>query len=264
MQELPRIAGSPPVRDAAGRVNVGRAVKCIFKQDGWARTLAMATLYMFIPMVGPIAFQGYAVRVFKHLVLSGDDSNLPPMEGFTDLMNLGMMPFVMSMIYMFPIIFLVYFGLGLGIGVGMLLVGVIIAGLAAAGLDPGIATAIGALLALVVGVLVFVLVYGLVILLAYPLQAVHTMVETTGKIEYAWKFSEVMAYMRSLKPEYRRAFIRMFLYNLLIMTCGMLLCSVGVYPAAVVMAVAGAHIRAQLYRIYLARGGEPLPMDPRL
>jgi hypothetical protein len=73
-----------------------------------------------------------------------------------------------------------------------------------------------------------------------------------------------MAYIRALRPDYRRAFIRMLLYNLLIMTCGMLLCSVGIYPAAVVMAVAGAHIRAQLYRIYLARGHEPLPMDPRL
>jgi len=204
------------------------------------------------------------VRVFKHLVLSGDDRNLPPMEGFSDLMNLGMMPFIMSMLYMFPLFFLVYFGLGLGIMAGMLLVGVIIAGLAAAGLDPGIATAIGGLLAIVVGALVFVLVYVLMIVLAYPLQAVHTMVETTGKIEYAWKFSEVMAYIRALKPEYRRAFIRSFFYNLLIMTCGMLLCSVGIYPASVVMAVAGAHVRAQLYRIYLARGHEPLPMDPRL
>jgi hypothetical protein len=30
------------------------------------------------------------------------------------------------------------------------------------------------------------------------------------------------------------------------------------------MAIAGAHLRAQLYRIYLARGGQALPMDPRL
>ncbi len=252
------------MRDAAGGVDVGRAVRCLFRQDGWARILAMGTLFMFIPMVGPIAFQGYAVRVFKHLVLSGDDRNLPPMEGFSELMNLGMMPFILSMLYMFPLIFLVYIGLGVGIGAGMLLVGVIIAGLAAAGLDPGIATAVGGLLALVVGLLAFVLVYGLIILLSYPLQAVHTMVEITGKIEHAWRFSEVMAYIRALRPDYRRAFIRTFLYNLLIMTCGMLLCSVGVYPAAVVMAVAGAHVRAQLYRIYLARGHEPLPMDPRL
>lgn len=264
MGAAPRLPGPAPARDVPDGVDVGRAVRCIFRQEGWARTLALASLYMFIPMVGPIAFQGYAVRVFKHLVLSGDDRNLPPMEGFTELINLGMMPFIMSMLYMFPLMFLVYFGLGLGVFVGMLAVGVIVAGLAAAGLDPGIATAVGGLLALVVGVLVFVLVYGLIILLAYPLQAVHTMVETTGKIEYAWRFSEVMAYMRALKPEYRRAFIRSFFYNLLVMTAGMLLCSVGVYPAAVVMAVAAAHVRAQLYRIYLARGHEPLPMDPRL
>jgi hypothetical protein len=204
MQEIPRIAGPAPVRDVPAGVDVGRAVKCLFRQEGWAKTLAMATLYMFIPMVGPIAFQGYAVRVFKHLVLSGDDRNLPPMEGFSELMNLGMMPFIMSMLYMFPIFFLVYFGLGLGIMAGMLLVGVIIAGLAAAGLDPGIATAIGGLLAIVVGLLVFVLVYVIIILLAYPLQAVHTMVETTGKIEYAWKLSDVRAYMRALRPKYRR------------------------------------------------------------
>jgi hypothetical protein len=224
----------------------------------------MGTLFMFVPMVGPIAFQGYAVRVLKHLVITGDDENLPPMEGFGELLNLGMMPFVMSMLYMFPVLLLVYLGLGAGVGVGMLFVALAGAGLAASGLPPEAAMAVTAILAVLVGLVIFVLFYALVILLAYPLQAVHTMVELTGRIEPAWRFKEVLAYMRALRPEYRRAFVGMFLYNVLIMTAGMLLCYIGFFPATVVMAIASAHLRAQLYRIYLARGYAPLPIDPRM
>lgn len=264
MQELADATPSPPARAGTDRVDVGRAVRCIFRQQGWGRTLLMGSLYMFVPMVGPIAFQGYAVRVFKHLVLTGDDSDIPPMEGFTELLGLGMMPFLMSMLYMLPILFLVYAGIGFAVLVGLLVVAGIAVALQASGLDPEIAMAVTVIIAVLVGILVFALVYAIVILVAYPLQAVHTHVEFTGKFEYAWRFKDVFAYMRALKPEYRRAFVGMFLYNILIMTAGMLLCYIGFFPATVVMAIASAHLRAQLYRIYLARGNEPLPMDPRL
>jgi hypothetical protein len=246
------------------RVDVGRAVRCLFRQRDWARTLFMGMLFMFIPMVGPIAFQGYAVRVFKHLVLTGDDANLPPLEGFTDLMNLGFTPFIVSMIYTFPLVFLVYAAVGIGVLAGFLVVAGIAMALAALGMDPEITAVLSIAAAALVGLLVFVLIYAIILLVSYPLQAVHTLVELTGKPEYAWRIKEVLGYMRALKPEYRRAFIGMLLYNALIMGVGMLLCYIGFFPATVVMAVAGAHLRAQLYRIYLATGHAALAMDPRL
>jgi len=258
-----RLPASSASTDGSGRVDVGRAVRCIFRQEGWGHTLLMGTLFMFIPAVGPIALQGYAIRIFKHLVVTGDDRNLPPLAGFGELLHLGIVSFLMSMLYMFPIFFLVYTGIGLGVLAGVLVVAGGAAALAALGLDPGLTAALTAVLAVLVVIAVLLVVYAFTIAIAYPLQAVHTMVEITGKIEYAWKVREVLAYIRFLGPEYRRAFVGMFFSNLLIMMAGTLLCYFGIFPAAVVVSLAAAHMRAQLYRIYLARGGTPLPMDPR-
>ncbi|MCE7884021.1 MAG: hypothetical protein DYH08_09210 [Actinobacteria bacterium ATB1] len=49
----------------------------------------------------------------------------------------------------------------------------------------------------------------------------------------------------------------MFTAMILVML-GMLLCFVGVYPAATIVLLAQAHFYFQLYRLFLARGGEPL------
>jgi hypothetical protein len=44
---------------------------------------------------------------------------------------------------------------------------------------------------------------------------------------------------------------------------GIALCCIGVYPAMAIMMLAQAHLYFQLYKLYLARGGEPVKMkDP--
>jgi hypothetical protein len=43
---------------------------------------------------------------------------------------------------------------------------------------------------------------------------------------------------------------------------GYCLCVVGVYAAAAVIVMARMHLRWQIYRHYLARGGEPIPVKP--
>jgi hypothetical protein len=44
-----------------------------------------------------------------------------------------------------------------------------------------------------------------------------------------------------------------------VLILGLLLCFVGVYPAAALIQMAQTHLMVQLYREYLDRGGEPLP-----
>ena len=44
---------------------------------------------------------------------------------------------------------------------------------------------------------------------------------------------------------------------------GLMLCFVGVYPAVVIVRMAALHFRYQTYAVYLARGGEPVPIKPR-
>jgi len=262
----PELPPAAPVQatDPGEGVDVKRAFTFVFKAEEGYRTLLMCALYMFVPVVGGLAFQGYMVRLTKNLVVRGDDRAMPPMDGFGDLINLGIPPFVVSMIAMFPLMFIMYFGMGLAVVVAMVLAGVASGGLMAAGLDPAISSMVGLVVAILAGVTTFVLVYVAMILVAYPLQAAMTLVDVSGKINYAWNFAAIKDFMRVLKPDYRRSFIKMMLANILVLTIGLLLCGIGYMPGLVVMTFASAHLRAQLYRLYLARGGEAVPMDPRM
>ena len=50
--------------------------------------------------------------------------------------------------------------------------------------------------------------------------------------------------------------------QLIMIPAGMLICCIGTIFTAGFVAIAGAHLDWQLYELYLARGGEPIPLKP--
>jgi hypothetical protein len=48
--------------------------------------------------------------------------------------------------------------------------------------------------------------------------------------------------------------------GMIVGTIGLLVCCVGFYPATTLVMLAQAHIWFQLYQLYLARGGTPIPL----
>lgn len=272
MSQLSGQRSPAPAADPSQRVDVKRAFMCLFHQKGWAMTTLLGSLFMFIPVVGPIAFAGYSVRLLKHMVTTGDDRNLPHLDGFGDLMGLGMMPFLLSMLWSFPLVFLVY--AYIGIAALVVLAGSVGAGaaLSAMGMDADASALVALAVAVVLGSAATILMFVLMFLVSYPLQAMNTFVDLTGKIEYGWNVKLVKTYLRTLRPEYRRAFFGLMLGNFVMfciaMAFSILTLGIGYLPVLmlmmVCMAFASSHVQAQLYRIYLARGGEPLPLDPRI
>jgi len=262
----PQGYGPPAWRPLYGEsgIDVKRAFKYIFEQPGWMTYLLKTCAYLFIPIVGNFAVQGYAVRLFRHFVRTGDDRNLPPMTGLGDLISLGIAPSAASMIWMFPIIFaaqiVLMAGMGLSVGAGFAVGGALKAG----GADEGAAAIAGIVVGAICLLLTAFLFYFAILLMSYYLMAMMTLVELTGKIEYAWKFREIKEFMRVLQPDYRRAFIRLQLRSLLYILPAYLCCVFLVFPALVIVILAGTHLRAQLYHLYLARGGAPYPVHEKM
>ena len=52
--------------------------------------------------------------------------------------------------------------------------------------------------------------------------------------------------------------------SILLQFVGMLAFCVGMYAVPVVTIFARVHLDKQLYALYLARGGEPIPISPKL
>ena len=254
----------PNLAAGAPGIDVRRAFKYLFEQPDWMRIMLMGTLYMFIPVVGNFAIQGYAVRLMKHIIVTGDDRSLPRLEGLGDLISLGIGPAAASMIWMFPVIFIAYFLMAVGMAVPVLLGLGIGAAIKAAGAGDEVAALVGILVGAVGLIAVFFLFYAALIVMSYYLTAMMTIVEITGKIEYAWRFSEIRAFMRTLAPDYRRAFIGLQLRTLGVSMLGGLLCWLGIIPAMMVVIHASSHVRAQMYRLYLARGGRPFEWNPKM
>ncbi|MBW2260446.1 MAG: DUF4013 domain-containing protein [Deltaproteobacteria bacterium] len=231
-----------------------RAFTALFRQEGWVKTLLLGTLCMIVPVLGQIVAQGYGARIMKAVAFE-DGDRLPPLEGVKGYLKEGMLPFMAALLWTVPIT-LVYYGAvlaALAVGAGGMFVGM------ALDLPRTASILIGALpatLLFMIGVLATVL-------MARHWHAADTLVEVTGKLEYAWKLGAIRSYLKVLGNEGRLAYLRSILGNLVAVLVGTLLFGMGVVFAPFVMMVASAHLQGQLYRRYLEMGGEPYPRDTR-
>ena len=232
------------------QVSVKQAFTALFRQPGWVKTLAFGSLLMFIPIVGQLVAQGYGARIMKAVAFE-DGDRLPPLEGIRTYLKEGMLPFMAALLWSVPIT-LVYYGvaiLALLVGVGGMFLGVALEMPRWAAILLGTAPAT---LLFVVGLIVTVL-------MARRWHAADTLVEVTGKLEYAWKLKEIHRFLKVLGMEGRLAYLRCILGNLVAVLAGTCLFGMGVIFAPFLMMVASAHLQGQLYRRYLDLGGEPYP-----
>jgi hypothetical protein len=56
----------------------------------------------------------------------------------------------------------------------------------------------------------------------------------------------------------------LFAASLVLTAVGAIMLCVGIYFATVVVYFCWVHLQKQLYRLYLSRGGEPVPVSPKL
>jgi hypothetical protein len=213
---------------------------------------------MVIPIAGPIIVQGYGAMILKRVAFE-KEGGIPPLAGLSEHLKQGVMPFLASLIWSLPITIVYYCmaAFALILGLVVLLAGTTI--LRATAADPDLYQGIVIAAAAVLASLVFLVGLVLTIVLVRWWHAADTLVEVTGKLEYTWKLGEIGKYLGTLGREGRLAFLRMILGNLVALVCGTLLCGLGVCFVPFTMVFASAHLQGQLYRLYLARGGEPYP-----
>lgn len=225
----------------------------IFRQPHATASLLLGTLLVFIPIVGHIVLNGWVVRVHR-AVMSDEEMPALSLEHFSRDLKLGMGPFVVQMVMVFFIILVILPLLVLPGVIGVLA----IPALADSGLSEGAAVTV-----FVAGVLVFVL---LALVVLYLLvMATHAALITA---ELADDVSDAMTGLRprSILPFFKLVKRELFMTSVglafgssILMLAGMLLLTLGIYPATVVMFAAGGHYRAQIYAAYLERGGAEIP-----
>ena len=223
-----------------------RSVSWVFEQKDWPVTLLCLAVASVVPMVGQVVANGYQAAVTVELGRGGSREQMQPFDlnALTDYLLKGLRLFLVGLVAGVLLLPLVFIGIA-GLGLVAAFAGASAAG---SGADPG------PLLAGVMvtgGLLIAAVAVGISSLVApLWLRAAHL-----EDLAAAYDFEFCKDFWRragwaALACQFGMAGIAIALS-----VVGMLCCFVGIFPAIALIFLAHAHLNAQLYRLYLERGG---------
>lgn len=250
MQEPPW--GQPPAQADPGPTNPEgvsalRAVSAVWKDQNFKTNVLLGLVFLLIPVVGPIALSGWMCEAHQRL-LRRHPNPMPKIDfgDFVDYIKRGLAVFLSSLIITIPILIVVY---------GMMAV-------AGFGTFAVISATNEPIAGIAVGVVVGLITIVVMLALSAVVNAVHTRAELTEDFGKALSFGKVMSYAKATGGTVIVKNLAFMFIAFGIVLVGLLLCYLGVYPAAVLLQLAAMHLRYQIYQDYLSKGGEPIEMKP--
>lgn len=239
-----------------------RGFRAMRQDPEWKGKILVASLLflsaVIIPIVGQVALLGWAALIARQAVIrKGAEGPLPRLDfdfgWLGKLVGIGFKPFLVNLLWRMPIAILV------GGLVTCMYVAVIVAAVGAseASRHGGGGGGPPAFIFIVFGIAMIVLV-PLSILAAAPAQIAMLRTEVTDDMNAGFKVKDVLRMTRLVLKELIIGNLIIAAVSIPLVFVGMLACYVGIFPVAVVLQVVYAHFSAQLYELYLERGGEPL------
>ena len=243
-----------------------RGFRAMRQDSEWKGKILVGSLLflsaMIVPIVGQVALLGWVALVTRQAVTrKGSDGPLPRLDfdfgWLGKLVGIGFKPFLVNLLWRMPIAFLI------GGLVGCMYVGVIVAavGSQAARHHGGSGGGPPAFIFLVFGIAMLVIV-PLSIFAQAPAQVAMLRAEITDDMNAGFKFRDVLRMTRVVLKELIIGNLLIAAVSIPLVIVGMFACYVGIFPVAVVLQIVYAHFMAQLYDLYLERGGEPLNVAP--
>lgn len=247
-------AGGPePAADWSqlGEMEYWEAVRFVWQNPNWVANLLMASLCMFaasvIPVLPQLVLIGYQCEVMESLILR-PRMTYPDFkfDRLAEYLTRGLWPFLVALlvgIATVPLILLVS-------AVPIIAI-IVLANAMGDNAELGIV-----LLGLMLFVLIFVM--GIccnVTMVPFLLRAALTQ-DLGASLDLAF----ARDFVRRMWKETLTAGLFMMLVGFVAQLVGLVLCFVGIFLTFPILQFAQAHLAAQLYRVYLARGGEMIPM----
>ncbi len=218
-------------------MDYGKAYGYFLSREGGTKGLFFGTLMLFVPIIGQIVFMGYQAEVTEDLERDPDVRDHDPFsfDHFSRYLSRGVWPFVMGLIVQAITVVAVVL--------------VLAASFAAAWALQLPWVAVAAYFALAIPLTV------IAALISLPLT-LH--VQLAGKLRVGAAFAFAS---RFLGKVWGQCLVSMFVSALIsgaIVMLGYAACCIGVFPAAIIIGMAQENLSIQLYRLYLAEGGEPI------
>jgi hypothetical protein len=235
----------PAIPTYGRSVSAMEAIKFAFSTPDWTMNLLLGLVFMVIPVVGPLALQGWHAEIHQRLVRRHPQP-IPKLD-FSDFMHYlerGLGPFVVNLALMVPLFIVVY--------AFMFIAGFASVGIGRAANEPALIMVVLAIASLGGAAMIF--------FFSVLVNAAMTRVELTEAIGPSLSPGPMFSYGKRIWAKF---FVATLVFGLLatgLIILGMLLCFIGVYPVTVALQLGSLHLRWQLYENQLAQGGESIPV----
>ncbi len=239
-------------------MNYTASVFDFFKSPKWMMNLLYAGICVLIPIVGPIVLIGWHVGGMFGRSNWRDFVNYPDFDfgKFSQYLERGVWPFVaqiITAIAMVPVIFVVL--------IGPMLVMVSQIPPQAPGSHQPPELPPGALAMIPVMLVGYFAVLGLMMLVSKPLMIRAALTQDFAS-SFNWAF--IKSFVSKTWLEQLVGMVFILVAMVVLMVLGMVACFIGIYFTMSIMFFAQWHLDRQLYDLYLARGGEPVPVSPKI
>jgi hypothetical protein len=245
-------APAAPAVAPPGDIEYKRMYSYVFENPNWTTNVLLGGLCFLsatvVPVLGPLLMLGYQYEVVLAL-LASRGARYPDFDfnRFTEYLLRGLWPFLVQLICSL-VLLPVYFVL---IGVPLL----ILFGLAAAAGDDGAAA-------------VFIIGLPLMLLIVIPLCILPTllflpmMLRAGLALDFAeaFQFAWTIDFLKRTWYELLLAFLFLAFTGAVLVLLGLLACYIGMFAVMPVLMLAQSHLLYQIYLLFLARGGEPIPV----
>lgn len=234
-----------------------RGWRALRQDPDWKRKIGIASLLFLssaiIPIVGQLVVVGWLTLAVRRAV-QGQDAPLPELRFDFDymmkLLNVGLKAFVARLVWVFPA--------AIGMGVLVVCAGAGMSIVFTASRDSGEPPST-VLPLLLMGVM-YLAMFGTIFVTQIFANVAVMRAEVMGEIGPAIRVGEVLRTTRLLAKELIVGHFVLGFVAFALVFLGMLACYFGMFVTMTVYMVIASYYNAELYRRYLEKGGQPLPI----
>jgi len=231
-------------------MNYIESITDFFKSPKWMMNLLFGGICVLIPVIGPIVLMGWLITGFWSRKEESMET-FPDFDfgNFSKYLERGLWPFLVMLASSFALGILFF----ILISIPSILIGLLTG-------DNGSSGFLGLIFGMVI------LCFAVVVIVGMHLVIIPLLIRATILQDFMPSFD--LAFIKKFISltwlEIILSVLFLFVASIVLMGIGFVAFCVGIYFAAALIYFSWAHLMKQLYKLYLSRGGEEIPLSPKL
>lgn len=236
-------------------MNYTASVSDFFKSPKWMMNLLLGGVCVLIPIVGPMVVMGWLITGFW----ARQDENCATFPDF-DFSNFG--KYLERGLWPFLVVFVVSIAFSIVMVplTWVLMIPAMLVGGLSSGDHANTSSCLG-FIAMILMMLFFAVMIFAMMLVLVPLKIRASLTQDFAK---SFDVGFVKQFLALTWKEIVLSSLFVMITGVLFVCLGMIVLCVGMYFALVLVYFSWTHLNKQLYTLYLSRGGEPVPLSPKL